>query len=280
MTRRLFSSLLPRSLAATAVVLGGLAGAFLPGPAPAQAAELLPHVATYSVRLPKGAKRSGLGLEDAFGTIEARMEKTCKSWKSLMRMSIVIVTRGQQTGMVQALEMEEWLDGSTVRVEQEVRTESQKIPKVIMTAKRREDGIYDLIVTSPRQAQGALPADTIFPAAFMERVVSAAEAGERSLTVPYYFDGSVPDALEAHVTIKPALSRSALPQPQGDALPEGPVWPLSYVLYPIETHEMTPFAEVDMEVDSHGIATGLTIRMPQLELEATLTKLELLDSGC
>lgn len=238
--------------------------------APAAAAEdglaaLAPHEARYDLTIDR-SRPSG-GVEDAYGELAVTREVSCASVRETASLVVTFAARGRQTRVEQISASVEDRDGAAFRVSVRERTDAGPWRERVLRAER-EAGGYAL--TEGARAGGRLPAETLFPGAFLARALAAAGAREPRFEA-LLFDGAAADALTVSVDIGDA--RAYAGRHEGDPLRAPEAWPLRSAYYARERSGARPLLMVETVVDADGVLRSAHLPLSPAPVVARLTSL-------
>lgn len=127
-------------------------------------------------------------------------------------------------------------------------------------------------------ARSPLPAGALFPTMHLARLLAAAEAGEKTLSVEV-FDG----AEKGKVYRAVALIGAKATKHDGD-VPESlarlPHWRMMISYYPIDSVDPTPEYESSFDLYANGVSANLVLDYGAYAIRADLVKLRLVPGGC
>lgn len=254
-------------LALTAVALAGLA-------APLQAAPLQPHAATYEFTLIRSS--AGSGVANAAGRMTYRLEDACRGWNAGQKATITmeLAQAGSYT-FGWSLESWESKDGQDYRffikhlTGGEVEESSGSASLVTRSATVSEEGGETQDLT--------LPKGTLFPNAFTERAIEAAEGGQVMLAAPLYDGGSEEDIYEVSMIMGKEIPVDS--DLANDALAGLKSWQVRAAFFKRQSDLSAPDQEQAFRLFENGVIDRLQLDMGDFVIEGRLKEFEALP-GC
>ncbi len=228
-----------------------------------QAVELAPHELAYDIRLKDVSDRSSIVF--ASGSLLSRLEgASCEGWTSTSRMKVrfVFERRGERETESRVTSWESD-DGNHYHSLIERYMNGARMETIRVQASRPRAGVpFTLRMTEPERLTTTLPASTLFPTMALKRLIQAARAGRRTLSMLIY-EGDREAAPQRVVAIIGARREgrvsatstgddavSTTPETSEDnatavaALRGKPYWPVSLAYYGVENGSSGP-AEAD-----------------------------------
>jgi len=201
-------------LTTPAFLIGALAAL-----APAQAQDLAPHRAVYSVITLDHGKPSG----EAPGTYAYEFKLTCDGYVINQRLRLEVAGPRAAVSNEQQSQMTESRDGRTLRFEHRTTSNGRQTSLVKGEALLGDDGAGQARFTDPEGQTVALPAGTLFPTAIALRTIRLAKAGEGGFDALYFFGEKVKPPQSVNIVIGKVPKRLAdLKIPEGaEALADG-----------------------------------------------------------
>lgn len=223
-----------------------------------------PHEAVYALALDRAVRPPG--LEDAYGELRIARRASCASITETQSLSAVFVQRGVQTRVEQTVNTSESREGDLFSVIVRQRGLNGVWRERSMRAERGADGVR---LFRDDAAMGVAPADTLFPVAFQNAVLTAAAADDPRFEARL-FDGAAPDALFVAVDI--GVARPYQGAHAGDPLRRPNAWPLRAAWY-ARDGAGAPLLESESVVDAEGVMREARLPLSPATLRATLRSL-------
>ncbi len=250
-------------------------GAFFIPTGGARAAHMQPHEAVYEFKLLRAA--SGSGVAGAEGQMVYRLEDACRGWNASQKATITLAF-AQSVGSYEfgwSLDAWESKDGNDYRFflrrltgpEAEQFSGSAKLSD--MTAE----------VTSDEEdpVEVALLPGTLFPMAFTEKVIAAAEAGDVLVSAPLYDGGPADELYEVSMVIgKEVPMGEELADPELSGLRS---WEANAAFFELDSELSEPDQEQSFRLFENGVIDRLILDMGDFAVEGRLTEYEELP-GC
>ncbi len=225
--------------------------------------ELLPHRAAYRVSLAEG---SGPGAVTAVrGGLVLEWRAECEGWISNQRLGFVAAT-ADGPGFSYDVRFTSWESRDRTRLRFSVKSfdDGEPAGEYRGQATLEAPGGKGLaIFTLPEESRLELPAGTIFPTEHLERLIAAAEAGQRVVTHSV-FDGSGKDALS---------TVSAVIGPPREV--EGVTrWPVQLAYFGTGKSDAMPDFSIAFELDRRGVLHDIILDYGEFVLQGRLDRLE------
>lgn len=266
---RVFSTVMAGALllAASGIFTGALSSA--------QAAQMQPHAATYDFKLLRAA--SGSGIAGAEGQMVYRLEDACRGWNASQKATITLAF-AQSVGSFEfgwSLDAWESKDGNDYRFflrrltgpEAEQFSGSAKLSD--MTAEVTSDGEDPVEV--------ALMPGTLFPMAFTDKVIAAAEAGEVLVSAPLYDGGPAEELYEVSMVVgKEVPAGQDLADPALSGLRS---WEANAAFFQLDSELSEPDQEQSFRLFENGVIDRLILDMGDFAIEGRLSDYQELP-GC
>ncbi len=259
-----------RLLAALAVLF------FAPVLAQAEPVQLAAHRATYALTLndSRGGDVTAVG-----GTMAYEVTDACDGWAVRQRLDMTLSNRdGQDVHMVSDYLTWESKDGTKLRFHMKQTTDTAVTEQVEGDASVSAPGDTGQVhYTMPADKTMVLPKGTLFPMAHTAAIITAAEAGQKFLTLPL-FDGTGSDgAQNTSVFISSWTGPSAAPYPDLAELPSGRV---RVAFFSRTKDAQSPDYEVGMRYWSNGVADGLNMDFSDFVVDGKLATFTMPAAHC
>jgi hypothetical protein len=242
--------------------------------APLSAAPLQPHAATYEFKLIRSA--AGSGVANAAGHMTYRLEDACRGWNAGQKATITmeLAQAGSYT-FGWSLESWESKDGQDYRF---------FIKHVTGGEVEESSGSASLDSRSASVSEGGsaeqelpLPSGTLFPTAFTEKAIAAAEVGQVLLAAPLYDGGSEDDIYEVSMIMGKEIPVDH--DLANDSLSGLKSWQVRAAFFKQQSGESAPDQEQAFRLFENGVIDRLQLDMGDFVIEGRLTEFELLP-GC
>ncbi|ACL62158.1 cell envelope integrity EipB family protein [Methylobacterium nodulans] len=253
---------------------------------PAPGIRLAPHRAVYDLSLMRsGGARS---VESARGRIVFDFSgDPCKGWALQYRQVTVLESSesGTRTSDLRNNTFESG-DGRAFHFRTQSDLNGSQQPAIDGDAERDEKGLA-VTIKQPQKTRVTVPGEVLFPAAHMRRLIEAAQAGERTVSVKV-FDGSddgrkVYDTLAvigprrtvpASAEAKDAAPRAEAPLQEG-ALAAMPRWPVTLSYFSTGEGERTPIYVLSFDLYENGVSGALRLDYGDFTLKGDLSRIDL-----
>lgn len=253
-----------------------LAGALLLSGAPAQAAEIAPHRASYTLSL--GKTRSASGIASVTGAMFIEWQEVCDGWTISQRMRFQISdSDGDRSDNDISFSSWESRDGLSYRF----TMRSMRDGDVTETLRGRAElsgkgkGGKALFV-EPDGLEIELPPGTLFPTEHTLVLIKAAEAGQKQLS-RMVFDGATQDgALDVNAVIGAKISIPAATPQIAAAVSRGPAWHVRMAFFKTGSQSSEPEYETSLGLQDNGVGRDYTFEYPEFSLKSRLDLLEVL----
>jgi len=246
---------------------------------------LTPHRAVYELGLAKsGGSRS---MEAARGRIAFDFTGDACDGYALNYRQVTVMEGGETGARTSDLRTTtfESGDGGSLRFKTDSKMEGRSRDGVDGDADVR-GGVLTVRLRQPKHDTFSPPGDALFPTAHMKRLITAARAGETTLTVKV-FDGS-DDGRKVYDTLAVIGRRMEPGQAEGleaaarqDGLLRLPRWPVTLSYFAPGGGERTPIYTISFEVYENGVSRALRLDYGDFALKGDLQNLELYpESSC
>ena len=267
-----------RSMAAVAG-FSSLLAASAPSSSQPEVIRLTPHRVVYDLVLAKsGGSRS---MEGARGRIAFEFTgDACEGYALNYRQVTVLESgeTGTRTSDLRTTTFESG-DGKSLRFKTDSQMEGAKRSAVDGDADL-QPGRLAVRLKQPKRETFSVPGEPLFPTAHMKRLISAARAGETTLTIKV-FDGS-DDGRKVYDTlavigrrIEPGAGDGLEAAARQDGLMRLPRWPVTLSYFAPGEGERTPIYTISFELYENGISRALRLDYGDFALTGDLQSLEL-----
>ncbi|UYN97379.1 MAG: cell envelope integrity EipB family protein [Enhydrobacter sp.] len=246
--------------------------------AQAQEVTLVPHRATYEMKLM--VARANSGMVDVSGRMVLETVDSCDGWEVRQRIKLSFLRNdGEEFETDSSFTSYETKDGLELRfsvrniqndeIEEELRGHAELDA---LGAKGRAS------FTLPEPRSFDLPAGTLFPTTHLSLIIKHARDGDRS--VPYkVFDGARLDgAFQVNAVIgKPPRPSPGGPALRGDlALLRQPSWGVRFAFFAGDDQASQPEYELALDLLANGIARSMLLDYGDFAVGAQLVHLQAL----
>ena len=261
-----------RLLAASLLLLAAPAA----GRALAEPVSLAAHQATYTLSLDNGR---GGDVANVSGTMAYEVTDACDGWAVRQRLDMTLANRdGQDVHMVSDYLTWESKDGAKLRFHMKQTTDTAVTEQVEGDASLDGPGGPGQIhYTLPEDKHADLPPGTLFPMAHTARIIAAAEAGTKFLSLPL-FDGTGADgAQNTSVFVSSWGGPSAAPYPELAELPSGRT---RVAFFSRAKDAQQPDYEVGMRYWANGVADDLNMDFSDFVVNGKMATFTMPPSHC
>lgn len=251
--------------------------------APAGAAALLPHKASYRLAL-DGSKPSGQ-LEELSG--EIRYEITgdaCTGFSTDTRQASIGST-GEGDPVRQSVTSKSWEDGEAKSYRfTSVSSSGEGDEKVEAKVERQGREALKVTVIQPDPGSFDLKGDILLPTEHVRRVLAAAAAGETTLQARVYDGASDPSKVYDTLAIigRASTDESRLAAPAREALKGVTFYPITVSYFEGGGGDRAPAYVMSMSLYENGVVGGLKIDYGRFALVGAMATFEALPApgGC
>ncbi len=248
---------------------------------PAAAAEaLLGHRASYLISLRNAGW--GSGITSFNGKMVVEFANACDGFTLNQRFVSQMVN---EEGVVATgdLWMTTWesAKGDSFRFSFSQDINGASIEKYAGTAFAASGGTQPRIeYREGKIASAVLPADSIFPTAYIVELLQAAEAGQTTLARKVFDGSGEGDSYQAFAVIgRMRAPDSELPQVDGGAAIAGLAsWPVTVSYYPVGSQDDTPEYETSFRLFANGVSTDLVLDFGTFSINGVLEKIDTLSA--
>lgn len=251
-----------------------LLGVLLPfiGLQAAEAAELMPHRATYKVALV--AAKTGTGIAQIQGLMVSDWDLTCGGWTLDQKMALTIYdARGRKrVSLVSNVSTWESTDGRLYRFSVNNVSPGGKSEKIEGSAELPGSGEAGTAQFSqPERKTVTLPKGTIFPTFHSELVLGAADRAP-VIVSKKVFDGLSLDGLHEVNAVVGKPIKTAVKRP---GLTGRRSWPLNLAFFKTVSTAAEPDQEISMRIFENGVGDDIVLDFGNFQAKATLDRLEM-----
>ncbi|HBH27087.1 MAG TPA: hypothetical protein DDX54_06775 [Rhodospirillaceae bacterium] len=230
-------------------------------PIPALAADIVPHVATYDVRMV--ASRSAGGLVHIAGSLDYRLDRTCEGdWAGAHRFRL-------RYDYAQEPSVEVATDTATLETAdgRALDFTSRRVAggELVEGVRGRAEGGRAVYVRPPGLAF-ALPEGTLLPVAHMRAVLAAASAGQKTFSAQVFEGDDARGPRLASAVITPLADPPAV-----EGLPPGPAWRVRMAFFPLGAQDSAPEYEVAATLHPGGVVSAAQVDYPDFSVAQSLT---------
>ncbi|MEW5728582.1 MAG: cell envelope integrity EipB family protein, partial [Pseudomonadota bacterium] len=241
------------------------------GPAVAGGASLAPHRAVYSMGL--ATIKPGAGLAGASGTMTYEFVDACDGWVVENRIAITYsYTEGGQALSTTDFITWESKDGLKYRFRMRNTRDGEVTEEVEGSAELKPKGQGGIArFTRPEPVTVPLPKGTVFPTEHTQRLMAAAEDGDRTF-LKVVFDGS---GTEGPYEVNAVIGRRQdQPAKVASPLTAQHVWPMRMAFFPVSSREAVPDFEMALDYQPNGVARAIVQSFKSFSLRGRLESIE------
>ena len=257
-------------------VKASLAGLLLLLAPQVQAADLAAHVAQYKLSLEtsKGDVAAGSG------TMTYEIIDACDGWAVRQRLAMVLTNRdGQDIRSVSDYTTFETKDGLSMRFRSHQLNDGESPEDVAGEATlTAPGGAGKAVYTQPKADTKTLPAGTLFPSTHTMRIIDAAQAGQKFLSLPL-FDGTSEAGGQFSSVVMSAWDKSPVPTKFGP-LATQPSGRVHIAFFDGDSDGSQPDYEVSMRYFANGVADEMSMNFGDFVMSAKIEKLTINKPGC
>jgi len=241
--------------------------------APAEAAEITPHRALYTMSL--GNARNDSGVVDARGTMDYEWGETCEGWTIEQRYRLKMrYAETSDVDIVSSFVTWESKDGLHYRFNQK-QTRNGEVDQEIRGEARLDGpgkgGVAEF--TKPQPQTLKLDPGVMFPSAHTILLIDSARAGENFVS-RLIFDGATDEnAVQVSAVIGVKLTADPAAATRSPLL-ERPGWRVRLAFFPVDTSAERPDYELGMRLLDNGVSQDMVIDYGEYSIRAKLDDIE------
>jgi hypothetical protein len=241
--------------------------------APAEAAEIAPHRALYTMSL--GNARNDSGVVEARGTMDYEWGETCEGWTIEQRYRLKMrYAETSDVDIVSSFVTWESKDGLRYRFNQK-QTRNGEVDQEIRGEARLDGpgqgGVADF--TKPQPQTLKLEPGVMFPSAHTILLIDSAHAGENFVS-RLIFDGATDDnAVQVSAVIGGKLTADPAAATRSPLL-ERPGWRVRLAFFPVDASAEKPDYELGMRLLDNGVSQDMVIDYGEYSIRAKLDDIE------
>ena len=245
----------------------------VPFAAPAEAAEIAPHRALYTMSL--GNARSDSGVVDARGTMDYEWGETCEGWTIEQRYRLKMrYAETSDVDIVSSFVTWESKDGLRYRFNQK-QTRNGEVDQEIRGEARLDgpgkSGVAEF--TKPEAQTLRLEPGVLFPSAHTILLIDSARAGENFVS-RLVFDGATDEnAVQVSAVIGHKLTADPAAETRSPLL-ERPGWRVRLAFFPVDANAEKPDYELGMRLLDNGVSQDMVIDYGEYSIRAKLDDIE------
>jgi hypothetical protein len=243
------------------------------GSGAAQAAQLTPHRAIYSIKLTK--PQSGSSIISGNGLMTIQYEKSCDGWITGQTWRMDMNTLDGKT-LNSDIRYATWesFDGLSLRFSMLDKSDGKKESIKGQAKVKSVPGTGSVTYQEPKKKILNLSEDAIFPIKHLLKIIEQAEQGKQ--LVPYVlFDGaSKKGPLRVVTFIGKKHAAGSVKMPIESDLLNQPGWTMRMAFYPVDSLAAEPEYELEVMQLANGVVPFVAQDYPEFSIEMTLEKLE------
>jgi hypothetical protein len=239
----------------------------------AEAAEIAPHRALYTMSL--GSARNDSGVVDARGTMDYEWGETCDGWTIEQRYRLKMrYAETSDVDIVSSFVTWESKDGLRYRFNQK-QTRNGEVDQEIR-GEARLDGPGkggEAEFTKPEAQTLRLEPGVLFPSAHTILLIDSARAGENFVS-RQVFDGATDEnAVQVSAVIGHKLTADPAAETRSPLL-ERPGWRVRLAFFPVDANAEKPDYELGMRLLDNGVSQDMVIDYGEYSIRAKLDDIE------
>ena len=244
-----------------------------PWAVPAEAAEIAPHRALYTMSL--GGARNDSGVVDARGTMDYEWGETCEGWTIEQRYRLKMrYAETSDVDIVSSFVTWESKDGLRYRFNQK-QTRNGEVDQEIRGEARLEGpgkgGVAEF--TKPQPQTLKLEPGVMFPSAHTIKLIDSARDGENFVS-RLIFDGATDEnAVQVSAVIGGKLTADPAAATRSPLL-ERPGWRVRLAFFPVDANAEKPDYELGMRLLDNGVSQDMVIDYGEYSIRAKLDDIE------
>jgi hypothetical protein len=239
----------------------------------AEAAEIAPHRALYTMSL--GNARNDSGVVDARGTMDYEWGETCEGWTIEQRYRLKMhYAETSDVDIVSSFVTWESKDGLRYRFNQK-QTRNGEVDQEIRGEARLDGpgkgGVAEF--SKPQTQTLKLEPGVMFPSAHTILLIASADADENFVS-RLVFDGATD---ENAVQVSAVIGAKLTPDPAHAArspLLQRPGWRVRLAFFPVDAHAEKPDYELGMRLLDNGVSQDMVIDYGEYSIRAKLDDIE------
>ena len=241
--------------------------------APAEAIELKPHRAIYSLKL--ASADSGSGVTDAQGAMVFEWAESCESWTTRQRARFDVYS--PEGGSVRTeVSFSSWEGKTNGSYGFNLRTlqDGRVVEDLRGEAKLEGNGGGQAVYSKPRQQRIELPPGTLFPVAHTKLLIQEAMAGGRQLLRPVFLGQREDEPMMVNAVVT-QRAPAAHPTATGDGndLLDRPSWKFHLAFYGADD-DLLPAFQIHEVLYDNGVVGDATVIYDEFSFAYTLERLE------
>lgn len=252
--------------------------AFLAFADAAIAADLVPHRATYEMRLSPG--RRSVGVVDVRGVMVMESVDACEAWETKQRIRLTFLRPDTEEFITDsAFTSFETKDGTSLQFSVRNTQNGEVEEELRGQAEIFKNGTGRANFTLPDQRSFELPAGTTFPMSHLSQLIEHAKLGQKVVAYNVFDGARLDGAFKVNAFIgRAARPAAGTPVPQGDValLRNQAAWSVRLAFFPADAQGGQPEYEVSMELLANGIARAMVLDYGDFALDAQLRHIEAL----
>jgi hypothetical protein len=240
---------------------------------PAEAAEIAPHRALYTMAL--GNARNDSGVVEARGTMDYEWGETCEGWTIEQRYRLKMrYAETSDVDIVSSFVTWESKDGLRYRFNQK-QTRNGEVDQEIRGEARLDGpgkgGVAEF--TKPQPQTLKLEPGVMFPSAHTILLIDAARAGENFVS-RLIFDGATDEnAVQVSAVIGVKLTADPAAATRSPLL-ERSGWRVRLAFFPVDANAEKPDYELGMRLLDNGVSQDMVIDYGEYSIRAKLDDIE------
>jgi len=243
----------------------------------AWAADLVPHRATYEMRLSPG--RRAMGVTDVRGLMVMEAVDACDAWETKQRIRLTFLRPDTEEFVTDSsFTSFEAKDGLSLQFSVRNTQNGEVEEELRGQALVGKDGTGKATFTLPEPRVFDLPAGTTFPMAHLSQLIEHARQGEKVVAYNVFDGARLDGAFKVNAVIGRPGRPMAGPPTRGDValLRNQQAWSVRLAFFPADDQAGQPEYEVSMDLLANGIARSMVLDYGDFALDAKLQRIEML----
>lgn len=239
----------------------------------AQAADLAPHRALYSMSL-RSANPSG-GVAAANGSMSYEFADTCDGWTVENRMLLNIAyNEGNEVETIWSFVTWESKDGSRYRFRTTMIRDGELAEDIQGSARIGRDGQGAVDFVKPQPMKTRLPKGTMFPTSHTSWLLGRARANHRLVNRVVFDGSSMEGPFEVSAAVSGKVDSAKVSAAGASLLDANASWRMLLSFFPVNSRTETPSFELRLRYRDNGITDELIQDFGNFSVDVRLDKLE------
>lgn len=248
-------------------------------PPPELEVVLVPHRATYEMKL--SVARPNSGIVEVSGRMVLETADSCEGWEIKQRIKLTFLRNdGEEFETDSNFTSYESKDGLELRFS--VRNAQNEEVHEELRGRAELDGLGGkgrATFSLPESRSFELPAGTLFPTTHLARVIKHAREGDKSVSYKVFDGARLDGAFNVNAVIgKPPRNPPGAPPMRGDLglLRGQPAWGVRFAFFASDDLGAQPEYELALDLLANGIARSMLLDYGDFAVDARLIQLQAL----